>query len=274
MRFHLVLALGLLAAAPLAAAASDSEPLQDNSFLIEEAYNQEPGVIQHIGNFIPSLRTGAWISSFTEEWPVLGQTHQASVTVNFIGLEGPGRQGLGDLAFNYRWQAVGNGHAVVALAPRFTLLAPTGGTARGVGGAGLQLTLPLSVALSDRGVWHVNVGGTWVPSARAAAGGYGELTSFAVGQSLVWLALPRFNFLVELLYTTTQLGTRAGQERLETLTLNPGIRAGFDVAGGLQIVPGLAVPIGLGPSSGQVGLFFYLSFEHPCSLAGPTDERS
>ena len=71
-----------------------------------------------------------------------------------------------------------------------------------------------------------------------------------------------------------QLDTRAGQERRETLTLNPGIRAGFDVPGGLQIVPGLAVPIGLGPSSGEVGLFFYLSFEHPFSLAGPTDERS
>lgn len=274
MRFHRALALGLLAAAPLAAAAAELEPLQDNSFLIEEAYNQEPGVIQHIGTFSPSLRTRAWNSSFTEEWPIRGQTHQASVTVNFVGLETPGQQGLGDLGLNYRWQAVGNGHAVVALAPRLTLIVPAGGTSRGVGGTGLQLNLPLSVALYDRGAWHVNAGGTWVPSARAAAGGYGELTSFAVGQSLVWLAHPRFNFLVELLYTTTQLDTRAGQERRETLTLNPGIRAGFDVAGGLQIVPGLAVPIGLGPSSGEVGLFFYLSFEHPFSLAGPTDERS
>ncbi|HEX7623128.1 MAG TPA: hypothetical protein VF400_06115 [Anaeromyxobacteraceae bacterium] len=274
MRFHL--ALALLTAAPLAAAASDSGPIQDNSFLIEEAYNQEPGVIQHISSFSQSLRTRAWTSSYTEEWPALGQTHQVSVTVNFAGLEAPGQQGLGDLALNYRWQAVGNGEAGVALAPRLTLLVPTGNAdaGLGVGGTGIQVNLPLSVALSDRGTWHVNAGGTYVPSARAAAGGYGGLTSLAVGQSLVWLAHSRFNFLVEVLYTKTWLGTRGGREQTETLTLNPGIRAAVDVAGGLQIVPGVGVPIGLGPSRGEVGLLFYLSFEHPFRLAGPTVEHS
>lgn len=32
---------------------------------------------------------------------------------------------------------------------------------------------------------------------------------------------------------------------------------------GLQVVPGLAIPMGLGPSRGDEGLFVYLSFEHP-----------
>jgi hypothetical protein len=31
---------------------------------------------------------------------------------------------------------------------------------------------------------------------------------------------------------------------------------------GLQIVPGIAVPIGVGSSSGQRDVFLYLSFEH------------
>jgi len=30
--------------------AQESEPIEDNSFLIEEAYNQEAGVVQHISN--------------------------------------------------------------------------------------------------------------------------------------------------------------------------------------------------------------------------------
>jgi hypothetical protein len=33
----------------------------------------------------------------------------------------------------------------------------------------------------------------------------------------------------------------------------------------LQIVPGLAIPLGLGPSKGDKGVFVYLSFEHPFS---------
>ena len=32
-------------------------------------------------------------------------------------------------------------------------------------------------------------------------------------------------------------------------------------------VPGIAVPIGVGPSAGEKGMIFYLSFEHPFALA-------
>jgi len=38
---------------------------------------------------------------------------------------------------------------------------------------------------------------------------------------------------------------------------NPGFK------NGLQIVPGVAMPIGIGPSAGETGVFLYLSFEHP-----------
>jgi hypothetical protein len=274
MRFPLALA-ALAAAAPLAAV-GDGGPIQDNSFLIEEAYNQEAGVVQHISTLAPSLRTRAWSASFTEEWPVLGQTHQASVTVNWSGLDAPGQQGLGDVALNYRWQAIGSGEARVALAPRLTLLLPTGDAARGLGagGAGVQVNVPLSFAVSERFVWHVNAGATYVPSSRVDAATTGALTSLAAGQSLVWLAHSRLNLLVEALYTTTRLATPGGAQRSETLTVNPGIRTAIDLPGGLQVVPGIGVPIGVGPSRGDLGLFLYLSFEHPFRLAGPTEERT
>ncbi|HET7042873.1 MAG TPA: hypothetical protein VFI13_12685, partial [Gemmatimonadales bacterium] len=56
------LAAGLVAL-PLAAQA----PLQDNSFLIEEAYNQEHRVLQHIST--AELHHGSALYSFTQEWP-------------------------------------------------------------------------------------------------------------------------------------------------------------------------------------------------------------
>ena len=271
---RIALAAALAAAFPSPILA-DEGPIQDNSFIVEEAYNQEAGVIQHISSFARSVRTGAWAYSFTEEWPVLGQTHQASLTLNLAGLPATNAPALGDVALNYRLQVVGSGETAVAVAPRLSLLLPSGDASRGAGagGAGLQVNLPLSLAFSDF-VAHSNLGGTWIPAARASSGAHGRLTAMAVGQSVVWLAHSRLNLLVEALYVRTDVAARTGGERSETLTLNPGVRAAFGLASGLQIVPGLSVPIGLGPSRGETGILLYLSFEHPFAPARPTDDRS
>ena len=74
--------------------------IQDNSFLIEEAYNQEAGHVQHILNL--RRQDGQWQFSFSQEWPIFSQTHPFSYTVpyNF----GSSR-GVGDDTLNYRYQA-------------------------------------------------------------------------------------------------------------------------------------------------------------------------
>jgi len=54
--------------APLA---SQSPRIEDNSFLIEEAYNQERGVVQHISAWERSLGSSAWGFAFTQEWPLV-----------------------------------------------------------------------------------------------------------------------------------------------------------------------------------------------------------
>ena len=55
--------------------------IQDNSFLIEEAFNQEAGQVQHITNL---RRQGQqWQFSFSQEWPVYSQTHQVSYSVPY-----------------------------------------------------------------------------------------------------------------------------------------------------------------------------------------------
>jgi hypothetical protein len=275
-RLVAIVAAAIAASLPAFALAGNETPIQDNSFVIEEAYNQEPGVIQHISGFSRATGSGAWAYSFTEEWPLLGQTHQASVTLNYVNVRAGGPTGVGDLALNYRWQAVGSGDTALALAPRLTVLIPSGDAKRGLGagGAGLQMNLPLSAVIGDGLVTHMNLGGTYVPSALASDGGHGSLTAFAMGQSLVWLAHPRFNVLAEVLYANTGVAGPSGTDRVRTLTVNPGVRAALDFASGLQIVPGVSIPIGVGPSRGERAVFFYLSFEHPFQLAGPTVEAS
>ena len=105
-----LLAMLAAAALPLGAQATApaSEPIRDNSFLIEEAYNQEAGVVQHVSAFARS-EGGAWLYSFTQEWPLGGIAHQLSYSLALVD-PGPGLgAGLGDVALNWwRWLAIGH----------------------------------------------------------------------------------------------------------------------------------------------------------------------
>lgn len=51
--------------------------------------------------------------------------------------------------------------------------------------------------------------------------------------------------------------------RRRSLFISPGVRWAYNLADDLQVVPGIAVPIGVGPSRRDYGIFLYLSFEHP-----------
>jgi hypothetical protein len=236
--------------------------------LLEEAYNQEFGVVQHINTVTRSWSHQDWAYAFTQEWPVdWDPRHQLSYTIPFLhARDFPGSGfGLGDVLLNWRYQLVGDGKADVAVTPRVSLLLPTGSTkaGRGVGGFGVQTNWALSAVLSPHWVTHWNAGATWVPKAESAEEATASSASFNLGQSLVWLMGPRLNFLVETVYVN--LGDVVGRhdtERQQSLFISPGIRWGWDV-GDLQIVPGIAAPIGVGPSAGDHLVFVYLSFEHP-----------
>ena len=259
-------ALCLWAALPLACAAAG--PIQDNSFLVEEAYNQEDGVVQHINTFQRSRDTRDWIYTFTQEWPVGGLKHQLSYTVpmSHLARAVDGHTGIGDIALNYRYQLLGDGEAPVAISPRLSLLVATGDEkrGRGLGSSGYQFNLPVSAVLAPALVAHSNAGYTWTPNAKDDAGNRAYLRAWSAGQSLVWLATPRLNLMLEAIYARSQ--AVVGRDRTSTENsafVSPGVRWSYDFPSGLQIVPGLAVPIGVGPSRRQKALFLYLSFEHP-----------
>ena len=249
---------------------SSGQPaIQDNSFLVEEAYNQNSGVVQHINNFTRYWRSKDWVYTFTQEWPVPGdERHQLSYTVPVVHAQGvPGSgPGIGDVLLNYRYQLVGSGESKVAFAPRVSLIVPTGDPAflRGQGGAGVQTNLPLSLVLNDKLVSHSNAGATFVPNAQNNSGNRAFSAGYNFGQSFIWLAKPRFNVLLETVYSASQQVRDHNQtEWARAMYLNPGIRWAYNFENGLQIVPGIAMPIGVGPSRPERAVFFYLSFEHP-----------
>jgi hypothetical protein len=256
MHYLFTLSCALLAL-PLAA---QSDAIQDNSLLIEEAYNQEAGVVQHIQTFSRAARGGDWLYTLTEEWPAPSLKHQLSYTLPFARI-GEDR-GAGDVALNYRYQWIGDGDSPLAVSPRVTLLMPTGSSRRGFGSGALgwQAMLPVSTVLRPSVVAHWNLGATLTPATRSR--------SVVAGQSLVWLARPRFNVLVETLWTRTS--DRAGHET--QLTVSPGIRWSYDLPHHLQVVPGRAVPITY--PHGARSLFLYLSFEHPFRSRGTAARRT
>ena len=268
--FRILVSLMLLIA-PLAhaQASSPSEPgIQDNSFLVEEAYNQEFGVVQHINSFSYLADSKDWVYSFTQEWPVPGIRHQLSYTLTALrpgsfSSQGPG---FGDVVLNYRYQLVGTGDTRVAVAPRFSLILPSGNSnrAQGAGATGYQTNLPASVVLNRRFVTHWNAGATFIPHARNAAAERASVVAYNLGQSVIWQTTPRFNVMLETFFLRGQGIVAPGKtEWSTTLFVNPGIRWAYNFKNGLQIVPGIAMPIGIGPSYGEKGVFLYLSFEHP-----------
>jgi hypothetical protein len=242
--------------------------IEDNSFLIEEAYNQEAGVVQHISTFARQRGTRAWAYNFTQEWPLFSQRHQLSYTVPVVSA-GPGTgSGIGDVALNYRYQLADGTRSGIAVAPRFSLLVATGDErrGRGAGGNGLQVNLPVSVELSPFIVTHWNAGATYTPSAKNAFGDKAATSIYNAGGSVIWLARSTFNVMLEGVWARAEEVTGPAERvPYRIFYVSPGVRGAINFPSGLQIVPGIAVPIGVGPSRGDRQIFFYLSFEHPFS---------
>jgi len=259
---------GLVAAQQSGTSAAQAQsPIQDNSFLAEEAYNQEPGVVQHIQAFTRLWNSKTWAYTFTQEWPVPEHwRHQLSYTLAGAKAGENLDRSFGDLLLNYRYQLTGSGETRLALSPRATLILPTGSVKKGsgYGGVGVQAVLPASYVLSRHFVSHYDVGGTVVPRARDASDDVAASYGYNATGSLIWLAHSRLNGMFETSWSSSHLVSRPnGTDVQNTLWLAPGVRGAFNFKSGLQIVPGFAYVTGVGPSSGDRGAFFYLSFEHP-----------
>jgi len=74
----------------------------------------------------------------------------------------------------------------------------------------------------------------------------------------------RFNLMLETVWASTEsVITKDKTTRDNAVLLSPGVRWAYNFKSGMQIVPGVAFPTGVGPSTGDWGILLYFSIEHP-----------
>jgi Putative MetA-pathway of phenol degradation len=248
--------------------------IEDNGFLIGEAYNQEPGLVQHIftAHYNNDSRRRGWEFSFTQEWSIVSQNHQFSYTIPSYRLveNGDRQNGLGDVLLTYRYQLLEEDEAKPAFAPRFSLILPSGSRKRGTGYGvvGYEWGLPFSKKVTGQFALHANFGLTYLPNARAPMGSGGlssehSLVSYNLGASAIYAVLPRVHLMLEWLGDFEEsIDDNGKPERSFMPVLSPGLRAAIIDRPMLQIVVGAAAPIGLNRKADNYGAFLYLSIEH------------
>jgi hypothetical protein len=267
IRLHLWLLSALVLISGFAVCLANEDPplakrIQDNSFFVEEAYNQETGVVQHIFAVPLLFKSGQNEISpnFTQEWPVFSQLHQFSYTIPCTFQQsGEWENGFGDIRLNYRLQALMEGERIPAFAPRFTFVTPFGGEKFGNGVLGYETNLPFSKIIADRWTVHFNAGGSLYPGVHGH-----DLTNYNLGASAIYAVSANLNLMLETVANWDEsVGNRNRLERTVAALISPGARYAFNLPNQAQLVVGAAVPIGVTSDSPDWGLFFYLSFEHP-----------
>ena len=242
-------AAGCLAVTPPASAQTPLAPtndasrkfeITDNSFLVEEAFNQEAGIFQNIATWTRG-DDGNWDAGFTQEWPAPGMTHQLSYSVPFLSLAG--QRGFGDVLLNYRYQLFQEKDGRPAISPRLSIILPTGREQDGLGAGvvGLQVNGPISKQFGDVYL-HANAGWTWLPDV--------ERVTHIAGSG-IWRVTPMFNLMLE-----------AVAELDASTTVSPGFRRGWNV-GDRQVVVGAAVPLTRADGETTAALLTYFSYELP-----------
>lgn len=239
-----------------------AEPVEDNSFLIEEAYNQEEGVVQFINVYTRNKKTKDWNYTFINEIPVFSQKHQFSYEIPFSHNEALNKTKSTDLKLNYRNEFFRSDKVVST--GRFSLNIPTGDYKEGFGSGKTspEISLINSVAVSDKWIQHWNIGAGYAFKAKNTAGKVADNTNLFAGVSNVYLITDNFNFMLETLFETAESTIDTDQTEWETnVVISPSLRMAIDYKG-WQVVPGVALPVGVGPENkGTVELLGYLSIE-------------
>jgi hypothetical protein len=249
---------GAVAQTPSAPATGSSRPFEitDNSFLVEEAFNQEPGVFQNIFNAIRVQ--DSWAFSFIQEWPVVTKKHQLSYTLAWA--HSSGDNVFGDTLINYRHQILEEGPGRPAFAPRFSVILPTASNRSGDDATGFQINLPFSKQTGDI-YWHWNAGLTWMPSVDTGVEKVSFESPFFAGSAIVRLR-PMLNVLMESVLNLDERVGAFGSIREKSFTLSPGVRGGWNI-GEAQLILGFAVPMTWTGGDHITATLLYFSYELP-----------
>lgn len=254
--------------------------VEDNSFLLEEAFNQEAGSVQCISTFVFGYKQIA--NSYSLEVPLKDVRHQLSCSVEYRIQARPQAQiindkknfsGVGDSFLSYRPLLFGKNNNVMVI-PRISLVVPTGNSAYGFGygGWGGQWNLAVTKRISKKLVSNFNGGYTII----ANADHYGLLNANTVGRicernvsilnsggSIIWLACHHFNCLLEFVsFREKQIDDDGSLSNRFSSMINPGVRKRFNI-GSAQIVPGISAPVCIyNRHYAGTNLLLYLSVEY------------
>lgn len=259
--------------------------IRDNAFLVEEAFNQEPGEVQHIFNWINLWdrngdgRTRDFLANYTMELPLGSQKHQFSFTTQFLtafsqpNVGSASQQGdVGDTFLNYRYQLLADDD-FLWVAPRFSVILPTGDKRLGLGTGevGYQFNLPIS-RYGDNFDFHFNAGVTYTPGVSAVLADDSalaevlsprhNLSGYNLGASAFWKPRVDLHFFVETLALWNDEIDEIGFKGNNTqVFVNPGVRFAI-IQDPVEWVLGVSVPVGLTRDSPDIGVFAYMSIEH------------
>ncbi|MBB4637330.1 hypothetical protein FHS01_003366 [Longimicrobium terrae] len=229
-----------LPARPAAARKEDEEfQIEVSGLWVEEAYNQEAGVLQQ------TVRGAAgedgWTVEVEQEWPILSERHQLSLEVE------AGGDGVEAVGAGYRLLVLGGDDEPLTLSPGIAVEYPMDS-----GDVEFQALLPLAVQVAEN--WTANALGAVNLTVEEE-----EKREWFAGGSLFWRARPYANLIVEAVYTRGD-SPFPGDGQVESAYVLPGVQVAVPV-GGLHLVPGVGVPVGFGPSRGRAGVMLYLSTE-------------
>lgn len=238
-----------------------AEAIEDNSFLVEEAYNQEAGVVQFMSVYQKSKKQDDWSYTFINEIPVYSQNHQFSYELPVIHSASPSQTELGDVKLNYRYEFFRSDKIVTT--GRASLITPTGKYDKGTGTGqfGSEVSLISSIVISDRWVQHWNLGFGYTPKAKEQGGQSADNSKYFLANSQVYLFSDHLNFMLETVMTSSE--TTIAEKKTEFGTdviVSPSLRYAIDYKD-WQFVPGFAIPTGVGPSAGDIQYLLYLSIE-------------
>lgn len=234
----------------------------DNSFFLEEAYQQPAGVYQFIQTFQTFEKGGGYNYAFAAEIPITDLIHQFSITTARAREDGL-QSSTGDTTLNYRYQPYNRDGKLVT--ERFGLIVPTGSvkqkTSNGV--YGFEFMQAATIIFSDRWANHWNLGMNLYPRAKFTdTTKRTTLTEVKAGTSWVYFFKDDLNFMLELFFQTSQTLVDDKQETSFAFILSPGVRFGKSYNWKeMEVVPGIGFPVQFEESETDLGMLVYLSFE-------------
>lgn len=239
--------------------------IADNSFLVEEAYNQESGVYQFVQQYQTTAANRIYDYSFTGELPITHLKHQFSFEVPYSRSGIGGKTGLGDVILSYRWQPYNHNGKMEA--HRFGLILPTGGVEEehGNGVTGVDYVFASTSPLGENFQFHWNLGGSYIPEAKLAGKQEREnLMALSFASGLVYHWHERLDLLVEFLTIASDSFNylRKSEDFTYDFILNQGVRSATLLDWkNAEIVGGLSFPVRYAEDHLSSAVLVYLSVE-------------